>query len=154
VRERLERAERLVELLARLRVLDRDLERAVGAADRLRREQDDPLVQRCVPGVPARAGRTDPRRRGHAYLLEVHAVLAVGAERELLGERDARRVRIDQEEIDPVLRAGEHDHPVGRARELHVALGAGEDEVAALRTRIERDTDRDRSRGRARATRA
>src|SRR5688572_9470628 len=59
VRERLERAERLVELLARLGVLDGDLERAVGAADRLRREQDDPLVQRRAPGGPTRTGRAD-----------------------------------------------------------------------------------------------
>ena len=64
MRDRLERAERLVELLAVLRVLHGDVERVLRAADCLRGEQDDAVEHRVVPRRPARARGADASRAG------------------------------------------------------------------------------------------
>ncbi len=88
VRDGLEGAERLVELVARLGVVDRHLERALGAAHRLRREQDDALVHHLVPGRPTRP-RAAPMRSDSATGTSSNddLVLRVGGHAELLRQR-------------------------------------------------------------------
>ena len=79
VRDRLERAERLVELVAVLGVLHGDVERVLRAADRLRGEQDDAVVHDRVPRGPPVAGGADQRVGADVHAVEVDPVLRVGA---------------------------------------------------------------------------
>ena len=76
--QRLERAERLVELLAVLRVLDGDVERVVGAADGERGGEDHAVVHHLLPRRPTRARGADAVGCGHRDAVEVDAVLRVG----------------------------------------------------------------------------
>jgi hypothetical protein len=136
VRDRLEGAERLVELLALLRVLHRDLERALGAAHGLRREQHDAGLQRALEAGPAALRRADARGGRHAHAVERELVLGVGAERELLLLRDPRRRGIDEEEVDLLVagpRAREHEELRRCARESDVALLPVEPEPVSVR---------------------
>ena len=115
VGDRLERAEGLVELLAVLGVLDGDLQ---GVARRRRRPR--PRAGSCrrrtaVPRRPAgarrrRSGRRrrPARRRGRPGTACRRPIV------ELLGERDAGRRRVDEEQVDGIVGvagAGQHEQP-------------------------------------------
>jgi hypothetical protein len=69
--------------------------------------------------------------------VELHLVLRVGRERQLLRERHAGGGRVDEEQVDvvgAVARPGEDDDVRRRARVRHVPLRPVEDEPVALRT--------------------
>ena len=141
VRKCLEGAERLVELRPYLAVLRRDLEHLVGTADGLGREQDDAVEHHALEGFPARSGGPDPVVRRDAYTIERDAVLCIRRLREELLLRNAIRLWVDEEEIDPRLCPSEHDQARRRGCEVDVLLRSRQDEAIAVRLGGELNAD-------------
>ena len=80
--------------------------------------------------IPPRARLTDAVVWRHDDPVERHLVLRVRGKRELLAQRDTRGSGINQEQVDPVLRAGEDNKALGGSGEGHVALHAAQSERA------------------------
>ena len=160
VRDRLERAERLVELLAVLGVLHRDVERV-----RARRRWPARRAARCrracvvVPRRPPGPGRADAVGRGHVHAGERHLVLGVGRDRRSAGcsatPAAAGSTRNRSTSVSAVAGPGQHDEP----RWPRLANGtchfiAVEHEAVAVGRRRGLDAARAEAVVRARATRS
>ena len=83
VLDRLERADRHAELLALLRVLERDVEDRLRGADHLERERDRRLLDRAraAPAAADAPGSPSTRSRGDAHAVEARRARAGGCRR-------------------------------------------------------------------------
>ena len=100
VLQRLEAADRLAELLARLQVLAARLEHRFHAAQRLGHLRERGAVERLLELREAAAGRREPRVGGHVH----RAQLEVGGQRAVDQRIAVQRGRalVDQEQREPL----------------------------------------------------
>src|SRR6185436_2594671 len=133
VLQRLERADLPTELLAHLRVLDRQLDGLPGAAEAVGRDADAGDVEETREDGPALALAPDERRLGNERVLQVELAHATGQIEPVLRlHAGALRAALDQEERHAGLRraglrAGRDEEDVGAGRVLHEELRAGEE---------------------------
>ena len=100
--QRLERADRDAELLARLDVLDGHREGLAHGADRLGRQRRDRLVDRALDDRKPALGRSEHVLRLDPDLGESDLRGAPSVLGRIAAARHARRVGVDEEEPDPV----------------------------------------------------
>ena len=105
VLERLERPDRATERDARLRVLNRDLGELAHRADRLGEGERDRHVELGVDARLGAAARAEHRAVREHDVVEAHVGEATGeVESVERHDRDARRLRVDDELGDPLRR--------------------------------------------------
>ena len=112
VRQRLERAERLVELAPVEGVLGGDLEGVASTTDGLGGQEHQARLEHALPGGPARPGGTDAIGLSQSNIGERDLVLRVRGNGELLAHGHARSRGVDEEQVYvlvAVTRASQHD---------------------------------------------
>jgi hypothetical protein len=127
VADRLERADRLAELLAHLRVADRHVEAPARGTQHLGGRADRTAPQETAQQRSGLAGRAEHGVAGDRHLIELE-VDPPGRQVHALDRRelDSRRGGIDEEEGRPFGSARRNQQDVGHVSPRHEALRSGE----------------------------
>ena len=124
VLQRLERADRLAELLALPQIVERHVERALRQAEHFRRRRDPRLVERGVENSLALAGRCDAEKVRRLDILQMNTMAGRAVGEIARFELHALVAGLHGKQADALGRARRHDQDVRLRRAMHVVLDA------------------------------